>query len=346
MHVRADIPGQLARELAVEAEARGVPVEVLLHERYTSVRNHGICEPHETGWPVKFEFACGVHDNEIPPKRYLSHTKPRTCLFCGGTAPRVSFKKDAHIIPAAFGNRSLFSKDECDACNERAGRLFEQELVNSLIPDRALWGLRKRDNKGITHTPQGQSYIRSSGLSTEIVIVEGDPSITTKELPEGLEISIVGPRYRPMAVAKSLARLALFVLGHDEASRVSWLLDWLRGSRQWYPVYAEAFFSGSRRPDYALKIYQTHMQDIPYCVELGTGNIKYAMGLPVSPPSEPPSSDRVWHQLSYRMEDSFMRLIRVVSEEAQLDSSKTYQIHGTVVEPVSEDDEATVDASD
>ena len=41
----------------------------------------------------------------------------RICRFCGKSVPKVSFKKVAHAIQDALGNKLLFCYEECDTCN-------------------------------------------------------------------------------------------------------------------------------------------------------------------------------------------------------------------------------------
>ncbi len=50
-----------------------------------------------------------------------SAERPRHCRFCGLDEPTVTFKDEAHALPAAFGNTGLFSNYECDACNHLFG---------------------------------------------------------------------------------------------------------------------------------------------------------------------------------------------------------------------------------
>ncbi len=60
----------------------------------------------------------------LEPGRKLflgSAERPRHCRFCRKDEPEVTFKDEAHALPAAFGNTGLFSNYECDACNHLFG---------------------------------------------------------------------------------------------------------------------------------------------------------------------------------------------------------------------------------
>lgn len=50
----------------------------------------------------------------------------RTCRFCGKSVPDVSFKKVAHAIQDALGNKLLFCYEECDTCNHDLATIEDQ----------------------------------------------------------------------------------------------------------------------------------------------------------------------------------------------------------------------------
>lgn len=50
----------------------------------------------------------------------------RICRFCGKSIPDVSFKKVAHAIQDALGNKLLFCYEECDTCNHDLALVEDQ----------------------------------------------------------------------------------------------------------------------------------------------------------------------------------------------------------------------------
>ena len=64
--------------------------------------------------------------------------RPRHCRFCGNDEPTVTFKDEAHALPAAFGNTGLFSNYECDTCNHLFGEGIENHLGNWTKPSLTL----------------------------------------------------------------------------------------------------------------------------------------------------------------------------------------------------------------
>ena len=255
IRLRVEIPKHLLAELSQVAAERAISLEDLLRERLKpEIERHlaqrvqqtpelPLDEPRAFSSSPIFEFSCGT--DTIPPKRFIGCSDVRVCLFCGRSEAQVSFTADAHIIPAAFGNRSLFSLEECNDCNHRAGRQLEDHLVRALAPERGLLGLRNRKGH-VKHKPRGKSgksYVMSGGRETKIVYHDDDDSIRVdRTSPEEFDVHIRGGTYRPMAVAKSLARMALLVLNENARRQVGWLLSWLNGTQTWRPAYAEAFW--------------------------------------------------------------------------------------------------------
>lgn len=80
-------------------------------------------------------------------KRFLGN---RTrCRYCGAT-DAIAFGKatNAHAFPAALGNRTLFSLDECKACNTKFS-VYEDALCKAVGPFLTLGGVRGRN--GVRH---------------------------------------------------------------------------------------------------------------------------------------------------------------------------------------------------
>lgn len=53
----------------------------------------------------------------------------RVCRYCNKSKPEVSFKKVAHSISKALGNKKIITNDECDTCNEKFGKGIENDLI-------------------------------------------------------------------------------------------------------------------------------------------------------------------------------------------------------------------------
>ena len=54
---------------------------------------------------------------------YIVDPIDKVCRFCGKRYPDVKFKKKAHAISEFIGNKEFVLRNECDACNEKFGKL-------------------------------------------------------------------------------------------------------------------------------------------------------------------------------------------------------------------------------
>jgi hypothetical protein len=166
-------------------------------------------------------------------KTYLGSKSPRRCRIChadNGTAPG-SFRTDCHVMPEGFGNRELFTLEECDSCNANGGRL-EDQLTKFLAPVRAILPLRSRKS-GAKHKPADASYIakqktKSGGQVTRMEIHEEDPSIAViSRSDDELKVRIRKQSFNPMDVCRSIARMGLMAMPRDERDRLDYLVQWI-----------------------------------------------------------------------------------------------------------------------
>jgi len=64
------------------------------------------------------------------------------CRFCGKSSPNVSFRKKAHAISEALGNKGIVCNEECDTCNAKFGAGIETDLIAFLSMHRAFFGIK------------------------------------------------------------------------------------------------------------------------------------------------------------------------------------------------------------
>ena len=114
----------------------------------------------------------------LEPGRKLmlgSAARLRHCRFCGKDEPAVTFKDEAHALPAAFGNTSLFSNYECDACNHLFGEGIENHLGNWTKPMRTLSRIKGRTGVPTIKNPGPQKRWRVESSSTGLHLKEYEP---------------------------------------------------------------------------------------------------------------------------------------------------------------------------
>lgn len=69
----------------------------------------------------------------------------RICRFCKKGNEEVTFKKNAHSISEALGNKRIITYDECDSCNEKFGSGIENDLISYLDLYRNFFGIKGKN---------------------------------------------------------------------------------------------------------------------------------------------------------------------------------------------------------
>jgi len=153
--------------------------------------------------------------------RFIGQAK--TCRYCG-TRDSSNFgkKKNAHTFPEALGNKSLFSLDECEACNSKFSR-YEDALCKAVGPFLTLGGIRGKN--GVRQTGRSNSdlvlkhsrndgkrhlHVEARNLDDFSSLIKGNPEILRLRIPVNREPFI--PRY----AYKALVKIALSLLPSEK----------------------------------------------------------------------------------------------------------------------------------
>jgi hypothetical protein len=147
------------------------------------------------------------------------------CRFCGKSYPDVKFKFDAHSIPEFMGNKSLFSKFECDTCNLKYFNRFENEMANFMLPHNAFSGIKVKKNKIPKYNQEGQPKIENNG--SKILLTNVSDTIFENHQKNNFEISIKIPSYIPDFIYRCLVKIALNIISEDKLSDYNETLKWL-----------------------------------------------------------------------------------------------------------------------
>jgi hypothetical protein len=145
------------------------------------------------------------------------------CRFCRSTDQRAfGNKRNAHTFPEALGNRTVFSLDECKACNQRFS-LYEDALCKAVGPYLTLGGVEGKRGVRQTGRSAGYSYIRHSvvdGLRHIEVRSQGDPTELAGINPETgklhLRMPVEGDMFVPLYAYKAILRIALSIMPERE----------------------------------------------------------------------------------------------------------------------------------
>jgi hypothetical protein len=208
-----------------------------------------------------FEYAYPIDDINSE-KKVLGDKNQRICIFCGKTSPVVSFKKDAHVLPAALGNKRLFNYCECDICNEYLFSVYENELVNLLQIDR-IW-IRGRPRKGypkFKHA-KSESYMTSIPGTNKVSIhsMESENEYEIEDLGDNIiKFKINKPlSYSLALICKALAHMAWSVLPEYQRSKYPYIQKWLQKELIILPLYLDkAFIQGYGMANVILEVWES-----------------------------------------------------------------------------------------
>ena len=161
-------------------------------------------------------------------KVMLGDRSSRQCRFCGKTPPAATFKKVAHAIPEALGNKSIESAYECDVCNETFGQGIENDLGNWSKPMRTL--ARIRGKNGVPTLKKGSNggwRIEYGDRGFQISSYEDDPIYSIDETARKITFTLKRDPYTPVAVLKAFMKIGLTLLPENEIANFPHGMRWI-----------------------------------------------------------------------------------------------------------------------
>ena len=185
-----------------------------------------------------------------------SGERPRYCRFCGKDEPTVTFKDEAHALPAAFGNTGLFSNYECDACNHLFGEGIENHLGNWTKPMRTLSRIRGRSGVPTIKKPGAEKgwRVEYSGTGFQLKEYEDEPFFEVDEEAKQVCFELHRDTYIPVAALKGLVKIGLTLIPDVETQHFRETYEWIRDpdhARNFvaqFPVF-RTFIPGPMRND-------------------------------------------------------------------------------------------------
>lgn len=161
-------------------------------------------------------------------KIFLGESKSRSCRYCGATDDG-RFKKVAHALPEAIGNKCLISLDECDECNDFFGRTMDEHLANYLGIHRTVQQIRGKSGVPKYGVPGKNPRLWREGPNQFLATAQFDDDFLEIDA-SGQKGTIKGFKqpYRPKAVFKCLVKMAIAVMPPDEIPNFEGTLAWLR----------------------------------------------------------------------------------------------------------------------
>jgi hypothetical protein len=155
----------------------------------------------------------------------------RLCRFCGKGENEVTFKNKAHAIPELLGNKSIFSMNECNKCNEYFAKECEDHLAKWFGSGRSLTQMHGKKGVPKFKTPDIRVEMGDKGLALTITKKDVEKMNIPENTPFEFKIPVEMPTqaYTPIRAAQTLVKSAISVLPQDLLSECEGTIAWLLG---------------------------------------------------------------------------------------------------------------------
>lgn len=152
--------------------------------------------------------------------------KDKVCRFCGKQSPEVKFKKKAHAISEMIGNKEFVLKSECDTCNSFFGQRLEDDFGKYLGLGRTLSQIFGKDGVPSYKSRDGKCRIDYTDKGLVIQVKEDNESIIKRK--DHMIFYAVRDSYTPIAVYKSIVKMALSLIPYEQIPHFEDTIDWLK----------------------------------------------------------------------------------------------------------------------
>lgn len=167
-------------------------------------------------------------------KKYLGDR--HQCQFCGESNPR-KFRTDAHLFPAALGNKWIFSLAECDSCNQLFSS-YEDALTKAISPLLVVGGVpgrKQKQSRQIGRSGSGSLILHQRGengreLHFRSQLGEDASVVGIRPFTGELILHVPVPLYPfiPRSAYKALTRMAYALLPASERPHYEMTRAWLQ----------------------------------------------------------------------------------------------------------------------
>lgn len=162
-------------------------------------------------------------------KKYLvDDNEERVCRFCGLKKGETFFHKEAHAVSDFLNNESLFTKYECDSCNDKFSKL-EKELANYFYLYRALRKYNKKHgtvSMGKCIEIKHDKEKKSSELKVRDGFINGDNGFSFSIEEDGIVFERTAD-YDLLSCYKALVKFGLSVLEQGDVRKCKRYIDFL-----------------------------------------------------------------------------------------------------------------------
>lgn len=192
----------------------------------------------------------------------------RVCRFCKGRIPEVTFKKEAHAISEALGNKKLILNEECDSCNEFFDENVERDFIHFHDLTRTVFGVLNKDNEVPKLKGKGFSVAKTDERLS-VALVSADNAVPKNAPPEGMLLK-TNNKIALQNIYKALCKFALSVIDAGSMEHFADTVAWLKGEKtadalpKVAVLHSYHFFT--RRPELTLHLRNNDNAKLPYLV--------------------------------------------------------------------------------
>jgi len=150
----------------------------------------------------------------------------KVCRFCGKRHPEVNFRKKAHAISELVGNKEFVLRNECDTCNSFFGQKLEDDFGKYLGFGRTLSQVYGKEGVPSYKSRDGKSRVDFTDKG--IVIQATQDSDFVEQHESHMVFHAVRDAYTPIAVYKSLVKMALSLVSYEQMPYFMDTVAWLK----------------------------------------------------------------------------------------------------------------------
>jgi hypothetical protein len=250
----------------------------------------------------------------------------KICRFCGKGEPNVSFRKKAHAISEALGNKGIVCNEECDDCNSRFGDGIETDLIAFLSLYRAFFGIKGKG--GGTPKLKGKNFSLKKSEEGEVnfQIISDD---SDSGLPERIEAH-TNDKVSQQNIYRALCKYVLSVIPNEYLVSLDQCLHWVNQEtplNEFAPIYMRVVNDlYSEYPSLSVFIRKNSDPELPYIVgDFRFANIVIVFVVPSDKDTKPfateSDSDKFWsisHYSRHAPRDSWKKMILSSDEKHEL----------------------------
>lgn len=205
-------------------------------------------------------------------KRIFLGRRQMPCRFCGKASPLVSFRNKAHALPESFGNKTLFTRYECDSCNDLFGETIENDFGNYFKPYRAFARIRGKKSV-LTIKSEARGWRIDADADGLSIHHRANDMLMERDLErKRLTSKIPRDPYTPVGVFKCFVKMAIAIMPECEVPLFFEAIEWIRtrdcrimplSQAILYETFADGVFPFSPMTAFVLK-RKSDTTELPY----------------------------------------------------------------------------------